>query len=66
MCNQDFPSSETEEHHVMYSPEVTVTVCVSCHNDIHADNGRHEELDPRSGGTNWVQSMHKEVFDDES
>jgi len=58
VCEQDFPGTEIEEHHVMYSPEVTVDVCVSCHNAIHADNGRLKELDPDSDGKKWVRSKH--------
>jgi hypothetical protein len=59
VCEQNFPSTEIEEHHVLYSPEVTVNVCIACHNSIHADNGRLEHLNPHSGGVGWVGRKYR-------
>ena len=58
VCEQTFPESEIERHHVMYSPEYVVPVCKSCHNDIHADNGMLDHLDPYGDGPEWVASNH--------
>jgi len=62
VCKGDFPIVEIEQHHVMYSPEVTIPVCKSCHTAIHADNGRYDSLNPRTNGHLHVSEQHDTGF----
>lgn len=35
-----------QDHHISYDPEITIQVCLECHNRIHNEDGFHDDLKP--------------------
>lgn len=52
LCNLDFLPRDLQDHHVSYVPEETISVCTSCHRQIHRE-GHHDELTPDVSRDEW-------------
>lgn len=46
VCEVEFPKTQTQEHHISYLHDFTITVCYSCHRKIHHKDGYYDELQP--------------------
>lgn len=46
VCEKEFLNTQTQQHHISYLHDFTITVCYSCHRKIHHEDGYYDELQP--------------------